>query len=190
MRQGIFASLVGVLLLLSGTNGYAANLTLQLGAAFGGDAFIDSGNDQDLAAGDVIFYGAAVDFDIMDDAFLRLGYSFRDGSSEFDDADEKISATQLDLLYMKFINNVVVGGGVTLHQSPEYEINLFGLGTLEQKFDDAMGFAGQLGFMTGHLELGVRVELIDYDAKGDFIFIDDRSVSANSFGIYLAYQFR
>lgn len=175
--------LMGTVMCLAAGNSHATNFTLQAGLTIGGDAFIDTGNDNDLTAGDAIYFGGAVDFDVSNDAIVRLGVSLRDGESEFSDATEEFSTTQFELLYLKSNDTLVYGGGVSLHKSPEYKIALDGFGTFKQNFDDALGFVGQVGYLFFNHELGARVELVDFEAPGE-------SFDGNSIGFYYAYRFR
>ncbi|HEX7026714.1 MAG TPA: hypothetical protein VF268_05690 [Gammaproteobacteria bacterium] len=181
--------LMGVVLCLATGNSQATNFTFQAGLTIGGDAFIDTGNDNDLTAGDAIYFGGAVDFDVSNDAIVRLGVALRDGEAEFTDATEEFSTTQFELLYLKSNDTLVYGGGVSLHQSPEYKINFDGFGTLKQNFDEALGFVGQLGYLFDNHELGARLEIVDFETTGPLL-VDDSTIDGTSISFYYAYRFR
>lgn len=188
MRYLYIGLIMGLLSLLS-VNCYATNFTVFMNVGFGGDKFLNAGNDEDLAAGDVINLGGAVDIDLAENSFVRVGFSFREGSADFSDASEEISAEQLDVVYLKEFETVVAGGGITYHMSPQYQIDIDGYGSFEQNFDDAFGFTGHLGWRINNMELGMRLDIIDYDANGVLI-VDKASTSANALAFYVAYRFK
>lgn len=191
MKKHLLMALGCIIFSMISANSHAVNFTLQFGVGSGGDKFISSGQDEDLAAGDVLHYGGAVDFDLNESSFLRVGFALREGDATFADAEEEFSTKQLDALYLHSINNVFLfGGGITFHQAPEYKIHFpdFGV-TFTQEFDNAMGFVGQVGLLLNNLELGLRLDMIEYEAQ-EFVFVDNATTEVNSFTAYMAYRFK
>jgi hypothetical protein len=145
------------------------------------------GSTQSLSAGGLFTIAAGLLFAPASTPIAveaTVGYKVDDVTAS--NGQLKFDRWPLELLASYRIDRHRLGGGVTRHGAPTYEIAVDGSPTSRVEFDDAVGAIVQYAYgdVSGNLywDVGARLTFIEYRAPGD-------SVSGNSIGAFVSLGF-
>ena len=160
------------------------------GLTFGGDTLgtvvYDDGDTENIKAGEFFFFSGGV-LATQDNFQLQGSIGYYSDEANADNGDVGFTRIPLEFLTFWKQEKFRLGGGLTYHVDPEFEIDLDGdPNNGKVKFDDALGFVVQADYLFDNgFTLGVRYTAIDYEYSD----IDAEDVDGSSTGVVLGYIF-
>ena len=199
-RAAAIASTVAVALLAGGTAARAEEGWL-VRAAFesGGDEIgtarfvggVRDGEDERIEAGGQLHVELGLRRGLVRpdwDTELSVGYKVHTATA--DNGDIGITRVTLNALQLVPLGEKVrLGGGITYHLSPTFEVDIDGQPGRELEYDSALGFQLVADYRIADAwEIGARVVRLEYE-RGAGNAADGATVDAGSAGAYVTFRF-
>jgi hypothetical protein len=157
---------------------------LTIGAEAGGDDLVETTQD-DLQAGGGYFLGGGLQIkELLTDIRYMVTVNYRRRNVDFSgpSGEATMKVIPLELFGVKYFGKTGVGGGLTYHIHPIYELCLDSIGCGETKFDNAVGIFLLWTLNLKNSFIGFRYTSIEYDSS---VY----SVDASGLGIVMGTAF-
>lgn len=174
-----------------GTTAKVGNFTgiAAIGLTFGGDTFtkvkFDNGDNDNIKAGELALFSGGFVYE-QNDFQLQATLGYYSDRASGDNGDVRFTRLPLEVLGFWRQEKFRLGGGITHHINPEFEIDIddnIDNGTVE--FDNATGFIVQADYLfEDGLALGLRFTAVEYEEDQ----LPDK-IDGDSIGIMLSYIF-
>lgn len=160
-----------------------------IGLTFGGDTFttvqFDNGDNESIKAGELALFGGGLVYE-QDNWQIQGTINYYSDRTSGENGDVCFTRIPVELLGFWKQGNFRLGGGITHHLNPEFEIDIDNSaenGTIE--FNDATGFVIQGDYLfSNQFGLGLRYTSIEYEV--DFV---NEKVDGDSVGVIFSYVF-
>lgn len=179
-----------------GYNHHGWNGVASLGVTFGGDKLIEveveddffGDEDEDIRAGELVAFALGAAYQFPDSPLqLQATVGYHSDGIIADNGDTDFSRVPVELLAFLSLGRQRIGGGITHHINPEFDVDIDFLPRDRVEFDNATGFVLQYDFrVTPFLAIGARLVNIEYEPENIFRGPD---VDGDHFGITLTFLF-
>ena len=174
-----------IVLLLSGAlNAAETKFILQFGIEGGGDELVTT-TDTDITAGGGWNIGGGFSLEPENSSIAyvgTIGYMFDSVDFDIPSGSTAFNTIPLEFTVRKKFGSHQIGGGLTFHMNPEWELCIDGVGCETAEFDSALGFNILYSYNFQKMFITGKFTFIEYD-------IASISVDADSFGLYLGFKF-
>lgn len=173
-----------VLLLSGALNAAETKFILQFGIETGGEELVET-TETDITAGGGWSIGGGFSIEPTNSSIAYVGtIGYMSDSVDFDipSGSSSFKTIPVEFTVRKKFGVHQVGGGLTVHMDPEWELCVNSIGCDTAEFDTAIGFNILYSYNFQKMFLTGKYTFIQYD-------ITSISVDADGFGLYFGFRF-
>ena len=180
-------AILGTLFFSTSLYATETKIILQLGIEAGGEELVET-TATDLTAGGGVNIGGGVSIEPENSTLAyvaTIGYTFDEVDFDLPPGSTSFNVIPLEFTVRKKLGaNQAhhVGGGLTYHLNPEWELCFSGAGCNTAEFDSALGFNILYSYNFQSMFLTGKYTFMEYDIAGV-------SVDADGFGLLIGFRF-